>query len=324
MIKKPNYFRKVLRIKATDSPNVRLALEEQRMGLEPSGDMVVPGVLPWSEYVKRRATWDKIRQCIGLDAEFWEGSELLLFPPEWLNRAEAIADSLKGRRRVAKAIGADTAAGGDKTVWCVVDELGIIEMISMSTSDTSVITDYTKGLMRRYGVPADKICFDVGGGGKEHADRMRREGIRVKTVAFGERVSGSISRLRKSTDERKNTQEQVYAYKNRRAEMYGELSLLLDPNQDSDSKYGDRGFGIPSEYTELRRQLSPIPKRFDGEGRLELPPKRRNRRQTLEEGKAEDKSLEEIIGCSPDEVDALVVAFYALRTKSVRLVIGAL
>ena len=90
------YYRKIIKIRAEDSPNVRLALEQQRLGIIPTNEILVPGVLTWTECCKRRATWDAIRQCIGLDAEFYEGAELLLFPPEWLNRAEQLAARIKG------------------------------------------------------------------------------------------------------------------------------------------------------------------------------------------------------------------------------------
>ena len=70
------YFRRVIRIKATDSPNVRLGLAQDRAGLTVTDEILVPGVLTYAEYRKRRATWDRVRQCIGLDGEFWKGIRL--------------------------------------------------------------------------------------------------------------------------------------------------------------------------------------------------------------------------------------------------------
>ncbi len=60
------YFRKVLRITALDSPNVVYALKEIERGLQPSGYQVIPGVLPYEEYLHRRATWDVERATMGL------------------------------------------------------------------------------------------------------------------------------------------------------------------------------------------------------------------------------------------------------------------
>src|SRR5215204_6203156 len=106
-------YRKVIQIKAEHSPNVRLALAQRADGLTPNGQNIVPGALSWRDYLKRRATWDEIRQCIGLDAEFYEGKEVLLFPPLWLNRAEEAARKLRGQTRSPSAMGVDPAEGGD-------------------------------------------------------------------------------------------------------------------------------------------------------------------------------------------------------------------
>jgi hypothetical protein len=111
--------------------------------------------------------------------------------------------------------------------------------------------------------------FDRGGGGKQHADRMRAMGYPVRTVAFGEAVTPDIRRGLRRIDERVEAQEERYVYLNRRAEMYGTLRELIDPARDVPV------FALPAEYTVLRRQLSPIPLMFDAEGRLKLPPKNR-------------------------------------------------
>ena len=67
-------YRNVIKIKGEDSPNVRFAVSQIGEGDTPSGEMLVPGVLSYGDYKKRRETWDEIRQCVGLDAEFYEGS----------------------------------------------------------------------------------------------------------------------------------------------------------------------------------------------------------------------------------------------------------
>src|SRR5205823_573616 len=79
--------------------------------------------------------------------------------------------------------------GGDKTAMAAVDELGLIEMVSQRTPDTSVVTGSAVAFVRRHNVPPEKWFFDRGGGGKEHADRLRSQGWPVPTVAFGEAVS---------------------------------------------------------------------------------------------------------------------------------------
>lgn len=318
------YFRKVIKIRAVDSPNVRLALEEIKAGKQPSHRILTPGVLSYEDYVKRRATWSPMRQCIGLDAQFWEGADALLFPPEWLNRAESVARQLEGTRRRAKAIGIDPAEGGDKTTMAAVDEFGLIELVSKQTPDTSVITGEALAFMRKHQVPPERTGFDRGGGGQQHADRLRLQGYNVRTVGFGEVATHDLENAnrRKTQRMRVESTEERYVYKNRRAEMYGDLRLLLDPANE-------QGFGLSAEYTELRRQLDPIPLMYDNEGRLMLPPKNRPGPYSSEYNESLDKrrqsqvvTLIQLIGHSPDEADALVVGIHMMLHEHRPMVVG--
>jgi len=339
--------RKVIKIKATDSPNVDLAFSEvlkgNRKPLEvliktkerpfgiysakeyerllklwtkkgkpnPPLRTLIPGLITYPQYIERRSSWDSMLQCISIDGEFYEGAEVKMYPPEWLNASEIVALGLKGKKRIAKTIGIDAAEGGDNTVWAVIDELGVIDLISKKTKDTSVITGETLALMRRYNVVAENVLFDTGGGGKQHADRIRSQGFNVRTVAFGE--SATAERRRGMTTMKEhNLQDEVrYTYKNRRSEMYGLLRLKLEPSNTT-------GFGIPREYEELHRQLRPIPFQLDGEGRITLPPKYKK------DAKSTQVTLTELIGHSPDEADALVLAVYGLVRKIKRPRAGAL
>ena len=311
------YFRKIIRIRAVDSPNVKLGLEQEARGRKPTNKTVTPGVLSYSEYQKRRATWDKVRQCIGLDAEFWEGMETLLFPPEWLNRAEETAADLDrkvkfdGLRRKAKAIGVDPGEGIAKTCWSIIDEFGLIKLISIPTPDTAMIPAKTMALMQLYKVPAQSVMFDRGGGGLQAADYIRQKGYNVRTVAFGETVSVAPKRGMVLFEEKRASQEGRTAYKNRRVEMYDTLSLLLDPSMN------ETGFGIPAEYAELRQQLAVYPRMYDEEGRQTLPPKSKR--------DANDKrqTLTEMIGHSPDEADSLVIAVHCMINGTVKTKAGA-
>ena len=303
-----HYFRKVIRITAEESPNVRLAKAEIAAGKKPSGRCLVPGILDYNTYVNRRQFWDPIRQCIGLDGEFYVGPGVLLFPPEWLNLAEQQALELRGKHRKGVTMGIDTAEGGDSTVWCVLDELGIVDIVSKKTPDTSVIMGETLALMLLWSVDPDNVFFDRGGGGKEHADYMRRAGHKVNTVAFGEAATAQKQRGMKTLNKRLDDDEVRYTYKNRRAEMYNLTSLRLNPEEPGQ-------LAIPQKYTELRRQLAPVPRLYDGEGRLELPPKRKQRGSDKE-------TMADLVGCSPDEADALVLAVYGLVKKHSRPVAG--
>lgn len=306
------YYRKVLKIKATDSPNVKYALAERAKGLPISNRVLIKGVLTWEEYCKRRATWDRIRQTIGLDAEFYEGAEVLLYPPDWLDRAGQIADSLQGTYRVAKAAGCDPGEASAETAFVAVDEFGIIELQSQIIPDSMVIADKYVQFLQRHKIPESRATIDRGGGGFQLASAMRRMGYDIRTVAFGEAISLPPKVGSYLPRHRKLLAEQKYAYTNRRAQMYGDLHVLLDPSLNPD------GYGIPKELLELRRQMAPIPKIYDAEERLILPPK--HRKPGVEHSTI--KPLEEIIGCSPDQLDAFVLAVHALLYDDPRPVAG--
>ena len=64
-----------------------------------------------------------------------EGAETLMFPPDWLQAAQRRAAELSCLRRMAVALGVDPAEGGDWTVWCLVDELGVIAWRRERTPD---------------------------------------------------------------------------------------------------------------------------------------------------------------------------------------------
>jgi hypothetical protein len=319
------YYRRVIKIRGDDSPNVRFAMAQIAVGLQPTGEVILPGVLPWSDYVKRRQTWDPIMQCIGIDAEFYKGAGVLFFPPEWLNRAERLHDGLRSRPRKAKSIGIDPAEGGDKTAMAAVDELGLIELTSKKTPDTSVIPKEAVAFARKHGLEGspENWIFDRGGGGKQAADTLRSQGYEgVRTVAFGESLLLDPIRGMRRVEEKVEHSEERYVYVNRRAEMYGNLRWLIDPATDRNL---GSGFALPSAvygliYQELRHQLAPIPLMYDPEGRIILPPK--NRRPGEDAKKSNKVTLVELIGHSPDEADAVVLAIHGLLKPEHRRVAG--
>lgn len=308
------HSRKIIRIKATDSPNIRLALSQLERGERVTHETIVPGVITYQQYVDRRNSYDKVKACISLDAEFYEGSELLWFPPVWLDMSVERARWLvKGRK--AKAGGCDPAEGGDKTAMSAIDEYGLIELVSRKTPNTDDVVREAKAFMIKHGIPPDRFCFDRGGGGKQHADRMRADGLPVRSVGFGESLVPELKYGRPPVRIRRGEKEERYEYLNRRAQMYGELSEALDPGLP-----GIR-FAIPEEYAELRRQLAPIPKMYDQEGRMKMLSK--NKRNPDPANPSTEKTLIELIGCSPDEADSLVLAYHALRHRSNTPVLGA-
>lgn len=309
------YTRRIIRITAEDSPNVQYARAEQAAGREPSNKMVLPGVLSWADYQKRRKIWDKIRQSIGLDAQFWDGAEVLLFPPEWLNDAERVWNETRPvKNRTADGVGIDPAEGGDNTSFCAVDRLGIMALESYKTPDTTKIIGYTVEFCKRHGVDPKNVYIDRGGGGKQLADHLRQvKGFGgVRTVSFGAPVSVELKRGMSMFVERRDVVEERGAAVNLRSQMYGAASDLLDP-------LNVQRFGIiPASRSDaaanLRQQLAVIPKWYDREGKLMLPPK--NRKPGEKTGTV--KTLVELIGHSPDEADAFVLAVHAMLARDRR------
>lgn len=349
-------YRKIIRIRAQDSPNVILQEKRKALGKPIGHEILVPGLIDYETYRTRRALLEKILASWMLDGEFYEGAETLLYPADWLDRAERIADQLLGKPRRARTMGVDSAEGGDSTVWTVIDEYGIIFQLSNKTHDTSIIPGTTIDLIRQYDLQPENVLFDRGGGGKQHADYLRSLGYYVRTVAFGEPASPPEKRYTTFISRYKWHEEREikYSYKNRRAEMYGLLRRLLQPidltllnsaareeddedrmfkppappsqkngvvNKAGKSVYEktnyEVGFAIPRDCVALRDQLSPLPRLFDGEGRLYLPPKNKKTPTSTE------ITIKDILGCSPDEADSLVLAVFGLVYKAPKTVLGA-
>lgn len=305
------YNRRVIRIRAEDSPNVKLALIQRARGEEPTGEMLLPGVLGWPDYQKRRREWDPVKQTVGLDAQFYRGMENLLFPPAWLDHSEQLARRLaeSGVRRRVEAVGVDPGEGSADTSVAFIDRLGLIRLESRPTPDTSVIEDEVAALIEGGVVAADRVCMDRGGGGKQIADRLRRRGHDVRTVGFGDAATPDEPASRHARAARRDQRDDRREYPTRRVQMYADLRRLMDPSGESG------GFAVPARYHELRRQLAPIPLRRDGEGRLRLPPKHRR-------PGSNEPSLSEVIGRSPDDADALVLAVHAMLHQRVRPVVS--
>jgi hypothetical protein len=292
--------------------------------MTPTDEVVIPGVLRWSEYLKRRATWSRTRQTVGLDALFPKGFEELLFPPEWLTFAEEVHRKLLGgKRTTAKGIGIDTAEGGDKTTMCAVDEYGILAIRSRKTPNTSEIRPEAVAFIREWNCPSENICVDRGGGGYELAcDLDTYDKIKVRTVAFGESLSLDPKRGLRMIEERMENKEERYVYVNRRAQMFYELSWMFNPMKtfDPQGKPKQPGFGLPwgeETYEELRRQLEVIPRLMDKEGRYKMLPKNNP------DNDEDTRTLVKLIGHSPDEADATVLAVHGMLYKQRRRLAGA-
>lgn len=338
------YYRKTFTLKATDSPNVRLGMAEVKNGKRPSNAVLVPGLKMYMEYMAERREWDKIQQCVSHEGEFYEGAEVRMFPQDWLLASAQLAvqwglthPGNKKTRDTAKGIGIDCAMGGDDTSMAATDECGILEMVSKKTPDTNVIVGEAEAFVRKWKCPWDKVFFDISGGGKQHADRLRAKGYNVRTIHFGSTPTDEVDLLHRTKSDRTRTQDVVerrVVYKNRRAEMYGNLRELLDPSllsltpaqraealkaimgHGGPATMNFYGFAIPNgaggpfksqdALAELHRQMGPIPLTYTDEGVIWLLPKHNT------DADDDTPSLTQLIGCSPDELDAAVLAVHAM------------
>lgn len=292
----PGYWRRVIRIRAQDSPNVRMGLAQIAAGLQPTDEMLVPGVKRYSEYIKNLAEWDEEQICVSLGGDFYEAPAVLMFPAQMRDAAKRYADEIRGMRRVAKAVGCDPGEGGANTAMVAVDEHGVVDRQSRKTPNTAHIGPELIEFARHHGVPDEMWVLDRGGGGTQIADQLRDQGYEgVRTVPFGGAVSEDPVWGRQDIPTRIEERERRYSFVDKRSQLYGELMELLEGGK----------FAIGAEFDDIHEQLAPIPKRRDGEGRLRLPPKR---------GKpgSHEPSLIDLIGHSPDEADALVLAVHGM------------
>lgn len=303
-------LRKVIHIGAEHSPNVRWGLEWRALGVEHPPPMPpearIPGVVSFAEYLQREQTWDEFNKLTRHRGRFPKGEEAMLYPARWLElSAQAAVAAGKGRR--GQALGVDGGEGRANTAWTVVDHLGVVYHEAYRTPDTSKIASRTLALMREWGVPANRVVFDRGGGGKFISDYLRSQGHDVQTVSFGEAATPQPGERMVRTEAKKEARDRK-AYRNRRAEMYGMLRELLNPSLHQTV------FGIPAEYEELLQELRPLPLLYNEEGIMFLPPK--DRPPGKRDRSSNVVTIVDILGHSPDRADSLVLAVFALKSKA--------
>ncbi|HVC95499.1 MAG TPA: hypothetical protein VND64_17520 [Pirellulales bacterium] len=319
-------YRKVIHVSGEQSPNVLFARSHIAAGRAGPPPVVAPGILTYADFQARQANLpcDKVRtRLLGL---FPDEADERLFPSEWLDIAQKLGAELQRLIAIVEAeraaanerddgglptsrsgipyrfdhpysIGIDVASGGgDETVWVVLGRYGVREIVAKRTPDTSEITGVTMRLTRKYHIWPGAVAFDAGGGGQQIADNISdRERWDLRIVAFGE------------------TARKPAMYRNRRAELYGELRNALEPKRLARAMLKlpverwppkKRCLSIPPDDAKLREELAVLPKSYDGDGRLRLPPKSRS-----PGGDRREPTVRELLGGrSPDRADALVLA----------------
>lgn len=303
-----NLFRHVIHIDGErDSPNVVAGKQWYEAGNTGPSPTIIPGVLSYPEYKLMLAGGDAYQICTRLRGRFWDAAESKLFPFNALDAAQKLGARLRAepRRlwRGPRAMGIDVGAGGDWTVWTVIGRYGVIDKVRKQTKNTAEVRGITIRLMRKWKIPPEYVAIDAGGGGKEHADALRDDGYEVMAIGFG-----SVADIKEE-------------YKTMRAELYGQAAkaMAIQPHTRlmlaRPTKAWRKAWtclSIPPDDNLLRQDLAVMPRLYDGEGKLRLPPKDRQGKVNRHQGTGE-KTIREMLGRSPDDADSFVLAWYAFQ-----------
>lgn len=313
-------IRNVIQIKAEHSPNVRYAKKEIELGHKPSNKELIPGVVSYRDLIIRRATWNEMAQTIGLDAEFYEGADVKLYPEERIQASALRYETNKDNGAVS--IGVDPAAGGDNTAFAVASETKLIKLESKKTPNTMDIVYKTIDLISTYGVPAEKVGIDAGGGGIQIAHQLRAKGYRVRTVNFG----GSFKLQKRAgvapVRIRNEAEEKMQAYRNKRAFMYHLLSMRLDENSGFELfDISKEQFRYTSDFKSctLSEQMDPVPFLIDNKGVIFMLSKAKKTQIPGQTNKDNEVTLTQLIGHSPDELESVLLALMVQYEKPIVL-----
>ena len=298
-------LRRVRHLSPEESPNVAHSRAmDQRGEARPYPDLV-PGLLTRQEFDEWNTLWDERRKRTRLFGLLPDEADQRLFPPEWLDLAQRLGERLCDKKDWPGrpySLGIDVSSGGgDLTAWVVLGRWGVRHVFAKPTPNTAEITGRTIRLMRKFDISDRAVAFDAGGGGKQIADVLRDKGYEnVIDVQFGAKANDPAK------------------YRNRRAELYGELRAALEPNDGlramlktccGEWPRSVRFVALPPTDSLLLEDLAVLPLLYDGEGRLRLPPKDQSRAKLS--GQTETTVRELLHGRSPDRGDALVLAYYA-------------
>lgn len=341
--------RKVICMDVEKSPNVHFGLEWDRRGLEGSPPVIFDGIATYEDYLRWKRDWSTRDQQIKIHGRLPEDGDEKLYPHLWLsfarefgNLAARLPRSVWGRL----AMGIDVAEGADLTVWTIFGRFGVYRCVSKQTDDTDKIPGWTARLCKRYGIDWRDVLFDASPG-KHHVDRMNASGMDVQCVRFGEKPTqlhraeyrnirtelyGEGARLMEPTVLAKSLMDASNEYRS----IEGWLDALAKGREEPcPIPDGFVYYGIPGEVEShsegepepvwmampsgdarcasmLREDLYVLPKQYDSEGMLYLPPKNPGRRSNGE-------SVRELLGRSPDVGDSASLGCMAFQLMLERL-----
>lgn len=218
-----------------------------------------------------------------------EDTALQVVPPSWLARHQ---EAWHAKKPAVQAFGLDVAASesGDRTVLAAGGAEGLTELHVRQGADTMQTVGWVLERAKSHGINLQAmrvwICVDVDGIGKGVGDRLRELGVRVLEFHGGGTAANHMQ------------------YKNRRAEMYGELGHRLNP----DGPWLDEAWPMPTDK-ELVDEFAAHEKVYTSDGlKYGLTPKDR-----LPGAHYKGKTLREKLGRSPDKSDAVAMLYEAVR-----------
>lgn len=268
-------LRKVIKISAFDTPNLK------------AGKEVINGLVTKEWVDLRTAEWgvgSPLYQA-RIMGEFPKTGGDSLFPLAWLERAFNYDPTppplgLGPLDGGFKAIGVDVAgSGNDNNALALRDGGKLLSLKGYPTIEPDDLVDDVFGIIEQRGVDVDKIVIDAVGIGWPIYRAMARKRNKMPLRYHDLSVTSFVAQAKPLNDRR---------FSNRKAEAYWNLRELLRTNKID-------LFDIPQDAKNIiEKQASEIRYWPNGKGQIVIE---------------EKKSLRARTGWSPDELEALIMAF---------------
>lgn len=251
---------------------------------------VIPNQMDYAKYAETMADPDEFHRRVFGQGQFpKEDAATNLFMKAWFERARKAWNP----NLPVDAFGLDLAAStfGDETVLAAGGTLGCREFHAWKKADTTLtVAEVLKVAIEVYGIDLKRgtvpVAVDMQSIGSAVFDMLTNEGVLcVEVWANG---APQVNREK---------------YANRRAEVYGELSSRMNPEE-----YPQVPFAIPPNEPKLDQELSAHHKIPSARG-FSVTPKDRYRGMVFN-----SHTIKEHIGRSPDRSDALAYLYAAVRT----------
>lgn len=251
-------------VSCLEHPNI----EAERLGLPKPYPSAVS--LEWCESIRQRWGESSAYYRARVLGQWSDSAGDAVIPLSFL---EAASKAGQTNVKEPRHMGVDVARfGDDSNVACVTKDRRVEFVEVWDGVDTMKTAGKVRHLAKVHGIRPENVHVDVIGVGGGVVDRLAEEGFVVDAVNFGGGPENDWQSVTGDT-----------AFKNRRAELYFALRLLLQ----------ERAFIIGEQHAEAWSELSSISYSFDAGDRVVIEPK--------------DK-VKERLGRSPDHADAVVLS----------------